>query len=125
MGAHLYWLQSGSGGWWQFDNREQDGTQDLYDGGYFWCDAYDDCDGGEDPLYNELYFNGAGTVSFTVTECSYGMVATGVEEPKPAAGWSTTGIVSGAALSAAIILGVRHMANREDGEQASYKTALF
>lgn len=31
--AHLYWLDSGSG-YWQFDYREQDGTQDYYDGGY-------------------------------------------------------------------------------------------
>lgn len=30
-GAHLYYLDTG---YWQFDNRVQDGTQDYYDGGY-------------------------------------------------------------------------------------------
>ena len=43
MGAHLYFHESWSGtgsGWWQFDNRVQDGTNDYFDGGYFWCDVW-------------------------------------------------------------------------------------
>lgn len=58
MGAHLYWLESGDAGWWQFDNREQDGTNDWYDGGYMWCsDGWMSCD-----AYDE---DGHATYTFT------------------------------------------------------------
>lgn len=46
MGAHLYYLNTDSNpdGYWQLDNREQDGTNDWYDGGYMWCpEGMDDC----------------------------------------------------------------------------------
>lgn len=32
--AHLFYYEFGGDGYWQIDWREQDGTEDLYDGGY-------------------------------------------------------------------------------------------
>ena len=49
-GAYLYYLdrdQDGTG-CWQFDNREQEGDEDLYDGGYF------DQRGSYEALYDEM-----------------------------------------------------------------------
>ena len=47
MDAYLYFFDpdmDGSG-FWQFDNRAQDGTNDWYDGGYKYCDSImaEDC----------------------------------------------------------------------------------
>jgi len=67
MGAHLYWLESGEGGWWQFDNRDQDGTNDWYDGGYHWCDSYDGCEPltvSDDEMSWTQGFSGAGEITF-------------------------------------------------------------
>ena len=36
-GAHLYWANGDGFGYWQLDNNEQDGTLDLYDGGFIEC----------------------------------------------------------------------------------------
>jgi hypothetical protein len=40
-GAHFYWLGDDFSGFWQLDYNDQtwnDEIQDLYDGGYFYCD---------------------------------------------------------------------------------------
>jgi len=123
MGAHLYWFESGSGGWWQFDNREQDGTNDWYEGGYFWCDAYDACGGDEDwEAYGSVthHFNGdnGGDVTFSEADCSAGMVGN-----EKTSSYSTTTIVSGAVLAAASIGAVRYIA--KSGITASQKNALY
>ena len=42
-GAHLFYFNEGAGnrvgGYWQLDNRDQDGLSDVFNGGYFQCDA--------------------------------------------------------------------------------------
>lgn len=80
MGAHLYWKTNGESGWWQFDNREQDGTNDWYDGGYRACDAFDDCGDEEEYLatgHVTAFFNGenGGDVTFTPVACTDALVA--------------------------------------------------
>ena len=36
-GAHLYFYDSNGMGYWQLDDREQDGMNDWANGGYFYC----------------------------------------------------------------------------------------
>ena len=67
-GAHLYWLDQGDSGFWQFDYRYQDGTLDYYDGGYMnvsgeWYDTPNNYDAWG---YAEYYFDGAGDVTFII-----------------------------------------------------------
>lgn len=64
-GAHLYWLDLGDSGYWQFDYHHQDGTIDYYDGGYMGVSGawYDTPDYYEDG-YAEYEFTGAGTITF-------------------------------------------------------------
>merc|ERR1712151_142033 len=96
-------MPSSGGGWWQFDNRDQsDATAltDWYDGGYHWCDAYDECDDGcsEDGPCT-VFFNGenGGDVTFEVVPCADAAIAAGVLNKSS---YSTTAIVSGVAIAA-------------------------
>ena len=118
MGAHLYWYESGDGGWWQFDNREQDGTNDWYDGGYLWCDSWDNCGGEEDWEeygYVTHDFNGAGAVTFTPSECNGALNAVRAERAENAS-YSATTIVSGMIIAAASIAGLRHISKQNAGD---------
>ena len=38
--AHLFYLEFGGDGFWQIDWREQDGTEDLYDGGFTYAEPH-------------------------------------------------------------------------------------
>ena len=39
-GAHLFYLEWANEGFWQIDYREQDGTEDLYDGGFTYAEPH-------------------------------------------------------------------------------------
>ena len=122
MGAHLYWLESGDGGWWQFDNREQDGTNDWYDGGYHWCDSWDGCDDGcNDTEPCSISFNGVeGDVTFEVVPCADAAIAAGVLNKSS---YSTTTIVSGVAIAATGVAAISYIAKQR--VEAPFKSGLY
>lgn len=64
-GMHLYFLDTDENpdGYWQFDSREQDGTNDWYDGGYMYCsEGVDQYEGNYDEDgYGEFDFT-SGTI---------------------------------------------------------------
>ena len=61
--AHLFYLEWADDGFWQLDWREQDGTEDLYDGGYTYAEPHVEEIAGdlewtvEDADYYETYFD--------------------------------------------------------------------
>lgn len=73
-GAHLYWLDGEGYGYWQLDNREQDGTNDWFDGGYMYVEGewYETPD-----TYDETGF---ATYTFTVGDLGFQVGAGGCED---------------------------------------------
>ena len=41
QGMHFYYIDidDDGSGHWQLDDRDQDGTHDWYNGGYYWCSS--------------------------------------------------------------------------------------
>ena len=41
QGSHFYYIDvdDDGSGYWQLDDRDQDGTNDWYSGGYYWCSS--------------------------------------------------------------------------------------